>query len=157
MKPDKILLFLFIGLSIAVIALYFYTKSKNAKKTVEKFPLVLGSTGKAVKILQVLLDVPMTGTYDAATVTAVAKVWGLDSVDSVDFLGHVDWEADSANNFPLGMGDKGPYVETVQILLGLDVTGTFDSKTASALKATNGQTQLSLINYRNLIFNTLGV
>lgn len=159
MKKDKILIFLFVGLAVAVVALYFYKKSKAAKRTAEKFPLMVGSSGKAVKMVQCDLKLPLTGVYDAATAAKVDAEYNLDSIDATDFTDRFfgNLNTDPGVLFPTYLGQKGFMASWIQILLGVPVTGTIDSVTVEALKNNTGLTQLSALDYRNLIHNTLGV
>ncbi|MGZ6601701.1 MAG: peptidoglycan-binding domain-containing protein [Solirubrobacteraceae bacterium] len=114
--------------------------------------LWLGDTGAAVRAVQSLLDVPVTGVFDEATRLAVVKfrkaTFG--ETDPAGGVGPGTWqkldELPKAQGSPgkrpdLWLGDKGPAVILLQSRLNITQTGVFDERT-----------RLEVVHYRKAAF-----
>ncbi len=107
------------------------------------FPIVVGSTGIIVKIVQAALGLKVDGVYGAKTDIAV-KAANVDLSTAQKFIDKfisTTTEQYKAN-FPLKKGSKNNYVKAVQILLGLTPDGVFGAGTEKAVKDATGKIQL---------------
>lgn len=119
------------------------------------FPLKSGSTGKAVKMMQVLFEVPLTGKFDAATLYQCQQQNGGNDVTVQEFI---NWITPSPDQFPVQKGSTGELTQFIQILCGADVDGNFGSKTEAALKQVTGQTYInSYYSFFSLVSAVLGI
>lgn len=127
-------------------------KSDNNKVS---FPLKLGSSGKAVKMMQVLFEIPVTGNFDNAMLYQCQQQNGGNTVTVQEFI---NWITPSADQFPVQKGSTGELTQFVQILCGTDVDGSFGSKTEAALKQATGQTYInSYYSFFSLVSVVLGI
>lgn len=114
--------------------------------------LWLGDTGPAVRAVQSLLDVPVTGVFDEATRLAVVKFRkaAFGETDPAGGVGPGTWQRfdalPKAQGSPgkrpdLWLGDKGPAVILLQSRLNITQTGVFDERT-----------RLEVVHYRKAAF-----
>ncbi len=100
----------------------------------------LGDTGPGVGLLQRLLGVKETGTFDAPTRSAVDQFqrqqgWEPSGVGPMTWAA-LDGHTGSPGSRPnLNLGDRGPGVKLLQRLLGVDQTSFFGTKTRKAVDA----------------------
>lgn len=115
--------------------------------------LWLGDTGPAVRAVQSLLDVPVSGVFDETTRLAVVRfrkaTFG--ETDPAGGVGPGTWqkldELPKAQGTPgkrpdLWLGDKGPAVILLQSRLNLSQTGVFDERT-----------RLEVVHFRKAVFH----
>ncbi|MBS1579079.1 MAG: hypothetical protein JST29_05515 [Bacteroidetes bacterium] len=127
----------------------------NTDNNKVSFPLKLGSTGKAVKMMQVLFEVPLTGKFDNATLYQCQQQNGGNDVTVQEFI---NWITPSSDQFPVQKGSTGELTQFVQILCGADVDGNFGSKTEAALQQVSGQTYInSYYSFFSLVSAVLGI
>lgn len=111
----------------------------------DKFPLVQGSRGKNVTLLQLSLNyggakLKVDGAFGPATAAALKKQWNdVDGINEGEFNMIVfDFPVRGAipvHLLPiLKVGSKGYWVQVLQAILGIPPTGTFADGTANELK-----------------------
>jgi hypothetical protein len=107
----------------------------------DKFPLVIGSKGKNVKLLQLALGIKTDGSYGPQTAaTLKKKMFDTDGVNAVEFNSYVfDMKVKQLGMAPqylkaLGSGDTGYWVSVLQILLDVTPTGKIGDSTLDAMK-----------------------
>lgn len=127
-----------------------------AQSNAVKFPIGLGSTGKAVAIIQAGLGVAITGVFDKHTQSALKAQTEVTSVDKNTFTAFFENTADQSS-FPLVLGSRSIYAMDVQILLGVHPTGTLDPNTVQALEGVGVTMPFTNENYQNLVANTLQI
>ncbi len=123
------------------------------------FPLKMGSTGKAVQLVQLAVGISPSGIYNAATANAVKSKIGAPEISAIQFLSIFTGLGliDIHYNFPLLLNVNNSFTKDLQILLGISPTGNFDMMTEQALIKATGKDQLTYENFVNLICNTLGI
>lgn len=123
------------------------------------FPLQLGSTGKAVKMLQAALGIDIDGIWGNKTEKAVVARTGGNTVTADQFSDDCTNVSDSdvSNIFPLVMGSQNIYVKDVQILTGCTIDGSYGVETEAAVKSATGNYTVEFTDYVQLVGNVLGV
>ncbi len=120
------------------------------------FPLMPGSTGKIIKMLQVAAGEPITGLWDSALTDALGGINGMDLNDfetAVTSLSDADLSL-----FPLKLGSDNHLVKDVQILVELDnVDGYWGEATDIYVQNVFGKRILYLPDYIQLINTVLGL
>lgn len=124
-----------------------------------KFPLKLGSNGKAVQIIQLKLGLQTTGIYDKITQKLVMSKLGMTEVGSAYFMSiFTEIPANEKDdNFPIQVFSAGFYVKCLEILLGIEQSGKFDWKTDQALLKATGNSHLRYNDFLILMCQTLGI
>lgn len=130
------------------------------------FPLTMGSTGKAVKMLQAALGIDITGMWDSNTDNALnhsADGFFDNAIGQVDQQSFLDGvanlsAADQQANFPLQNGSNNGFVTDVQILLSVQpYDGIWGPITGAAVQKATGKTSLAYQDYVNLVYSVLGI
>ncbi len=180
MKNNNLIIVLVIALGIA-IGVFFYFKKKNddAKAAVLNFvdngnvttptptpaqtpvilpvgtaPLKIGSRGKMVQMVQVLLGVTPDGIWGNNT-QLVSNKKKLKPINTVwEFIKIIAPEAGSVR-FPLEVGkqNSSSYVKILQIIFNQKIDGVF----GEATKAAVGKSSVSFTEYKNFLADLLKV
>jgi peptidoglycan hydrolase-like protein with peptidoglycan-binding domain len=98
----------------------------------------VGDTGPGVKLLQRMLGVAETGTFDQATRTALDRFqkmqgWDPSGVGPLTWAALDNHEGTPGNRPNLVEGDRGPAVKLLQRLLGVQQTSFFGTGTRAAV------------------------
>lgn len=119
------------------------------------FPLKKGSTGKAVKIMQMFFGLPITGTFDDAMNYQCGIKNHSNQITAQDFI---DWVTPNPEQFPAQKGSSGEVTTVIQILCGTEADGKFGNNTANALYSVTGSQSInSYLEYFTLISAVLGI
>ena len=109
------------------------------------FPINIGSTGKAVAILQVALNSAITGVLSEKDVLKLTVLGQKMPLEKQLYMGLTTKNA--TGYFPLKKGMKNKYVAALQVILGLPIDGVFGSGTENALQSFTNATTLSYTDY----------
>jgi len=111
----------------------------------DRFPLIQGSKGKNVMLLQLSLNnsgasLKVDGAFGPATAAALKKKWGdVDGITEGEF-NLIVFDSPVQGGMPVQFlapiqsGSKGYWVQVLQCLLGIAITGTFADSTDQALR-----------------------
>lgn len=114
------------------------------------FPLKMGSKGKLVQMIQVIVGVKPDGIWGKGTENAVQSKLKTNSIDAVKFMVYVSAKSGTPD-FPLKLGSKGNYVKAVQILTDQKIDGIFGNATRDAVYKITGNTTVTQDDFTNLV------
>lgn len=114
------------------------------------FPLGMGSKGKAVQLMQIIVGVTPDGVWGANTNNAVLSKLNDSEITVTDFLKY-GMAGGNAGEFPLKFGSKGNYVKAVQVLVNQKPDGILGTNTLAAMQKATGATSLSISGFETLL------
>jgi len=129
----------------------------DTKKAASVFPLKKGSTGKAVKLIQISAGTDVDGIFGPIT---EQKVKARFKTGEVTIEAFKDLWIDRINNFldafPLKKGDKSNWVKALNVLIDNEkADNVFDDNTLQKVQKLIGREKVSAIDFTQLIVKQL--
>lgn len=131
--------------------------TQSADSDSPTFPLVKGSKGTAVKLLQILVGVTPDGDFGSITEAASVKALGTGSISKEMFVAKcVDGAAGDAD-FPLTVGENSNYIQALQALLHIRITGTWGDEMTQKLSSMVLNSTCTAADYIRIVKDTLSL
>lgn len=180
------LVILFVVLAIAVAALFFVAKQAAKKKAAQAggngtaanpatttgttaatptpaaaattFPLKMGSKGKAVQLVQVILKLTPDGVWGNQTQQALQARLGITQLSATDYINLVLKPAFNSSLLPITYSSNNDYVKAVQIVLGVSPSnGNWGNLTNEAVQKATGLTKMDAMQWAKFIASQTGI